>query len=149
MQEILYLSCFCLSYFSKNYPKSLDRNEFNRVNFDGLSLHDGAATLTEMTVQSLMAGIKSCPETPKAIYITGGGRHNDFMMQRLNTVANIPVRPVDDLGWRGDSMEAEGFAYMAVRHLLGEPISFTGTTGCASPTVGGCYVPAPTKSKIA
>jgi len=138
-----------LSYFSKNFPKSLDRNEFNRVNVDGLSPHDGAATLTEMAVQSLMAGIKLCPEDPKAIYITGGGRHNDFMMQRLNDVAGIPVKPVEVLGWRGDSMEAEGFAYMAVRHLLMEPTSFTGTTGCVSPTIGGCYVPAPTKSKTA
>lgn len=135
-----------LDYFSKNAPKSLDRNDFNVINVNGFSLEDGAATLTEMTVQSIAAGIKICPKPPKSIYVTGGGRHNDYMMERLSVVCGLPVHSVDVLGWNGDSMEAEGFAYMAVRRLLNEPISFPGTTGCKTPTVGGEYVAAKAKA---
>ena len=44
---------------------------------------------------------------------------------------------VDALGWNGDAIEAEGFAYMAVRSLKGLPISFPGTTGVKRPMTGG------------
>lgn len=129
-----------LPYFSKKYPKSLDRNDFNKLNIKSLSVENGAATLTEMTVQSVALAVTQCPQKPTAIYVTGGGRHNDFMMKRLYDVSGIAVHSVDELGWRGDAMEAEGFAYMAVRRLLNEPISFPTTTGCSAPTVGGQYV---------
>ena len=127
-------------YFAKPYPKSLDRNDFATITVDGLSLENGAATLTEMTVLSVAKGVALCPQQPAAIYVTGGGRHNGYMMERLSELTGVPVHSVDTLGWNGDSMEAEGFAYMAVRSLLNEPISFPGTTGCASPTIGGIHV---------
>jgi anhydro-N-acetylmuramic acid kinase len=125
------------SYFLKKYPKSLDRNDFINLNCSDLSCSDGAATLTEMTVQSINIGLDQCPQKPNVIYVTGGGRHNKFMMQRLALVSGCKVRSVDELGWNGDAVEAEGFAYMAVRTLKGLPISFPGTTGCNSPTIGG------------
>jgi anhydro-N-acetylmuramic acid kinase len=125
-------------YFDLPYPKSLDRNDFD-VDLVGMSLEDGAATLTEMTVQSVAKGVQLCPETPTAVYVTGGGRHNAYMMQCLSDTTGIDVQSVDTLGWNGDAMEAEGFAYMAVRTLLNEPISFPGTTGCITPTVGGFH----------
>ncbi len=128
------------SYFGQPYPKSLDRNDFHDVSVDGLSLEDGAATLTEMTVQSVAKGIELCPQKPTAIYVTGGGRHNSYMMQRIAEVTGITTMSVDILGWNGDAMEAEGFAYMAVRSLLGEPISFPTTTGCQTPTIGGAHI---------
>jgi anhydro-N-acetylmuramic acid kinase len=126
-----------LSYFLKKYPKSLDRNDFNDIDYLNLSLEDGAATLTDMTVQSVALGINQCPSKPHAIYVTGGGRHNKFMMQRLSEVTQIKVHLVDELGWNGDAMEAEGFAYMAVRSHLHEPISFPCTTGCQDKVTGG------------
>jgi|GEM_PF-10596 len=125
------------SYFLEKYPKSLDRNNFSDICIDSLSLEDGARTLTEMTVQSVALGIKQCPQKPHAIYVTGGGRHNKFMMERLYEVTQTPIHMVDELGWNGDAMEAEGFAYMAVRSYLNEPISFPGTTGCQKPVTGG------------
>jgi len=129
-----------LSYFLKKYPKSLDRNDFSGLSVGGLSLEDGATTLTEMTVQSVAKGVDLCPRRPNEIYVTGGGRHNDFMMSRLSCVVDCPIKFVDGLGKNGDAMEAEGFAYMAVRSLLGELISYTNTTGCAFPVSGGVHV---------
>lgn len=129
-----------LPYFNKAYPKSLDRNDFQNISVEGLSVEDGAATLTEMTVQSVAKGIELCPSKPNALYVTGGGRHNDYMMKRFADVTQLPIHSVDDLGWNGDAMEAEGFAYMAVRSLLNEPISFPKTTGCEKPVTGGVHV---------
>jgi anhydro-N-acetylmuramic acid kinase len=128
------------SYFEKPYPKSLDRNDFHGVSVDGLSLEDGAATLTEMTVQSVVKGVELCPQKPTAIYVTGGGRHNRYMMQRIAEASGVNTLSVDTLGWNGDAMEAEGFAYMAVRSLLNEPISFPTTTGCSTPVTGGVHI---------
>jgi anhydro-N-acetylmuramic acid kinase len=144
-------------YFKKPYPKSLDRNDFNAITSSfGLTkvtekvaqdpmvklkddnlIPNTAATLTEMTAQSVARGIDLCPAKPTAIYVTGGGRHNTYMMRRIAEITNLPIHSVDELGWNGDAMEAEGFAYMAVRSYLNEPISFPNTTGCQSPTIGG------------
>ena len=58
-------------------------------------------------------------------------------MAMLAAFTNSDVHPVDDLGWDGDALEAQGFAYMAVRHLKSLPISFPGTTGVPTPMTGG------------
>lgn len=130
-------SFLSLDYFKKPYPKSLDRNDFKTISVDGLTLENGAATLTEMTIQSIARGIALCPKTPTALYVAGGGRHNSHMMQRITQTIDLPTHNIDILGWDGDATEAQGFAYMAVRSLLNEPISFPTTTGCSSPCVGG------------
>ncbi len=129
-----------LDYFNQPYPKSLDRNDFKTISVDGLTCADGAATLTAMTIQSIAKGIALCPTQPNALYVTGGGRHNGFIMTQIQKATNIPTNTVDTLGWNGDAMEAEGFAYMAVRSLLGHPISFPNTTGCDKPSTGGIHI---------
>jgi anhydro-N-acetylmuramic acid kinase len=71
------------------------------------------------------------------LYVTGGGRHNNTFMRCLTDLLGIPVSPVDDLGWSGDGLEAEAFAYLAVRSRLGLPLSVPGTTGVKEPVTGG------------
>ena len=129
-----------LDYFNKPYPKSLDRNDFKSISVDELSLEDGTATLTDMTVQSVALSVQQCPARPSHIYVTGGGRHNRFIMDQIQSSTTIPTSSVDTLNWDGDAMESEGFAYMAVRSLLGHAISFPTTTGCKHPTTGGVHV---------
>ncbi|WP_070151280.1 anhydro-N-acetylmuramic acid kinase [Sphingobium phenoxybenzoativorans] len=124
-------------WFDAPPPKSIDREEFTIDPVRGLGLADGAATLTAFTAQSVARGIRLLPERPKAIFVAGGGRHNGTMMRMLEEATGIAVSSGDDLGWNGDSVEAEGFAYMAVRRLHGLPISFPGTTGVAAPMTGG------------
>src|SRR3546814_19401969 len=74
---------------------------------------------------------------PRTLFTAGGGRHNATMMHMLAERTGISIRPVNELGWTGDALEAQGFAYMAVRTLRGLPISFPGTTGVPEPMCGG------------
>lgn len=125
------------SYFSALPPKSLDRDDWDVSGVAGLSAPDGAATLSEFTVRSVAAGFGHLPKQPRCCYVSGGGRHNKYIMARLREVLNCDVRPVDGLGWNGDALEAEGFAYLAVRSVLGLPLSLPGTTGVSEPVSGG------------
>jgi anhydro-N-acetylmuramic acid kinase len=82
-------------------------------------------------------GFRACPQTPRALIACGGGRHNPALMRAIEARLDAPVMSADDLGWRGDAIEAEAFAYLAARTLRGLPISFPGTTGAPSPMTGG------------
>lgn len=124
-------------YFKKSPPKSLDRDQWSLDKVRGMSLEDGAATLSAFTVQSVALARMHLPQAPQAWYVTGGGRHNATIMQGLRDAFNVTVGTVDDLGWNGDAMEAEGFAYLAVRSELGLPLSIPTTTGVPSPLTGG------------
>lgn len=124
-------------YFSMKPPKSLDRDAWDLLPLQMLSAADGAATLTAFTVEAAARALQHLPEAPHAWYVTGGGRHNGFIMEQLQRRVNAPVKSVDVLGWDGDAMEAEGFAYLAVRSLMGLPLSLPGTTGVPKPLTGG------------
>ena len=126
------------SFFTKKPPKSLDRDEWNINEVYALPLEDAAATLSEFTIQSIRTALeKHLPAQPAALYVTGGGRHNHYIMKRLKQEFSYPVAPVEDLGWNGDGLEAQGFAYLAVRSLLGLPLTLPQTTGVPSPMTGG------------
>lgn len=77
------------------------------------------------------------PARPERLIVVGGGRHNATLLAMLADRTGLVVEPGDSIGWNGDGIEAEGFAYMAVRTLRGLPISFPGTTGVAQPIGGG------------
>jgi len=125
-------------YFEKKPPKSLDRNQWTMDCVQYASnAENGMATLMEMSVQGVVQAMKHLPETPKHIYAAGGGRHNDYMMDCLNDALNIPVQKIETQGWNGDTTEAEGFAYLAVRSALGLPITLPATTGVKKPQTGG------------
>lgn len=124
-------------YFDEDPPKSLDRDAWDVPDMDGLSTEDAVATLTAFTVQANLKSASFFPEPVKAIFVTGGGRHNAAIMNDMQRGFGVPVKPVDELGWNGDVLEAEGFAYFAVRHLLGRPISLPTTTGVSRPLTGG------------
>ena len=58
-------------------------------------------------------------------------------MAGLAARAGIPVEPVEAVGWDGDALEAQAFAFLAVRSLRGLPLSVPSTTGVPGPTAGG------------
>jgi anhydro-N-acetylmuramic acid kinase len=124
-------------FFSAKPPKSLDRNSFNVSTCKGLSPEDGAATLTAFTVAGILRALDYMPQKPKEWIVAGGGRLNKNIMAQLREKLAVPVRPIEDIGLDGDAIEAEAFAYMAVRSFRGLPISFPGTTGVPVPMVGG------------
>lgn len=124
-------------YFKKPAPKSLDRDAWDVKTVSNFELATAAATLTAFTVEAIIKGTDHFPERPKEWYVTGGGRLNPAIMDGLKNALKVPVYPVEQIGWNGDALEAEGFAYMAVRRLLDLPISFPKTTGCKTPLIGG------------
>ena len=124
-------------WFDAAPPKSLDRNDFTIQAVRGLSAADGAATLTAFTAATVAQALEHLPSRPTRLLVAGGGRHNPTMLRMIAEATGIVPEPSDALGWNGDAMEAEGFAYMAVRTLKGLPISFPGTTGAALPMPGG------------
>ncbi|WP_188064279.1 anhydro-N-acetylmuramic acid kinase [Sphingobium sp. KCTC 72723] len=129
-------------WFALPPPKSIDREAFTIDAVRGMTLEDGAATLTAFSAAAVARAVAHLPERPRCIHVAGGGRHNATLMAMLAQRTGVDVRAVDALGWDGDALEAEGFAYMAVRRLAGLPISFPGTTGVPVPMTGGVLFPA-------
>jgi anhydro-N-acetylmuramic acid kinase len=127
-------------FFAKLPPKSLDRDAWKVGGIEGLSDANGAATLAAFTVSAIARGADHLPAAPKRWYVTGGGRHNKAIIRGLRKhLGFFAVSPVERAGWNGDAMEAEGFAYLAVRSLLGLPLSLPTTTGVPKPLSGGVY----------
>lgn len=129
-------------YFALPAPKSLDRQHFKTLAdsaLNGVSAADGAATLVAFTAWSVAQAVGVFPSPVREWLVCGGGRHNPAIMQALRSMLRCPVRSVDEVGWNGDALEAQAFAFMAVRSLRGLPLSFPGTTGVPRPMPGGRY----------
>ena len=124
-------------YFVVPPPKSLDREDFDPTPVARLSAADGAATLTAFTAASVAAALPHLAAAPRRWLVTGGGRRNPSLMARLHEALGAPVEPVEAVGWNGDALEAQAFAYLAVRSLLGLPLSLPTTTGVPRPITGG------------
>jgi anhydro-N-acetylmuramic acid kinase len=126
-------------YLDRTPPKSLDRNDFLPV-LDAvpeLGTEDGAATLTAFTADCVAASLRHMPSSPTRWLVCGGGRRNLTLMQMLAERLDAPVDPVEAVGLDGDMLEAQAFAYLAVRVLRGLPTSAPSTTGCRAPVCGG------------
>jgi len=124
-------------FFNAPPPKSLDRDDFAQFMPAGLSPADGAATLAAMTVAAVAAARRHFPGSVKRWLVTGGGRRNPVLMALLAAQLDVPVAPVEEVGWDGDALEAQAFAYLAVRSVKGLPLSLPQTTGVAAPMTGG------------
>ncbi len=124
-------------YFSAPPPKSLDRFDFSLASLEPLELEDAAATLVAFTAEAVRLGFEMMGQNPTELVVTGGGRHNPEIMKALSERLSTPVKTAEDHGWRGDSIEAEAFAYLAARAAAGLPYSFPRTTGVSSPMTGG------------
>jgi anhydro-N-acetylmuramic acid kinase len=123
-------------FFEQKPPKSLDRWDFNIDPVKALGDADGAATLTAFTARSVAGALDSLGQ-PARLLVTGGGRHNPVMMRMLAAALGIGPEPVEAVGWRGDLLEAEAFAWLAARVEAGLPTSLPSTTGAKKPVCGG------------
>lgn len=124
-------------YFSAPAPKSLDRYDFPAQMVEGLNLEDGAATLTAFTARSVAAGLGLLESVPGRVIACGGGRRNPTLMAMLADALPCDLVSAEAAGLRGDSIEAEAFALLAVRTMRGLPISWPGTTGVPRAMAGG------------
>lgn len=126
-------------YFFRMPPKSLDRNAFHFL-VDAVAAlpdADAAATLTLAAARSVARGFEHLPARPSRVLVTGGGRLNPTLMAHLAAVLPAPVQAVEAAGLDGDMLEAQAFAFLAVRVLNGLPTSGPSTTGVAAAVGGG------------
>jgi anhydro-N-acetylmuramic acid kinase len=134
------------AFFEKTGPKSLDRNDFTLDLASGMELADGARTLAAVSAQAILKAAERFPARPKLWVVCGGGRKNPFIVGDLKHGAagfGADVLLAEEVGLDGDSMEAEAWAYLAVRALKGMPLTFPTTTGCREPVSGGIVVQPP------
>ena len=124
-------------YLCAPYPKSLDRFDFTADMAQGLSVENGAATLTAFTASAVGRALDLLPVRPSKVIVCGGGCRNPALMAMLENRASVEVLPADNMGWSADAIEAQCFAFLAVRVLRSLPISFPLTTGAPAPLCGG------------
>jgi anhydro-N-acetylmuramic acid kinase len=125
-------------FFALPPPKSLDRNDFASLALGDMVPADGAATLTAFTAAAIARIVLLLPQPPRSWIVVGGGARNRTMLAMLRErVGPATVEPADALGWSADAMEAQAFAYLAVRGLKGLPLSYPATTGVPMPMTGG------------
>lgn len=130
-------------FFTAQTRRSLDRNDFRPPDGSEAGLHDGARTLAHVTAAAILKSARHLPRRPKTYIICGGGRLNRVIigdLQRMAGEEGAQVAIAEDLGFNGGSMEAEAWAYLAVRSLKGLPLTYPGTTGVKAPATGGVLV---------
>ena len=124
-------------FFAEPGPKSLDRFDFDLPDISTFELSDGARTMTRFTAEAVARAEGLLPEQPTAWIVCGGGRANDLLMSDLRDCLAAPVEIAEDHGLDGGAMEAEAFAYLAVRSLNDDVLTWPTTTGTAAPMSGG------------
>ena len=126
-------------FFGLPLPKSADRFDFDHVDVSPLSVENGAATLCAVTAEAVFRAVKKLPAMPKKTWVTGGGVHHPFLMKLLGERLG-ELQNVSKFGLNPDTLEAECFAWLAVRHQRGLPLTIPETTGCDEPLSGGTTV---------
>ena len=126
---------------------SYDIKDFNDAfgYFEKLSLKDGAASLAEYTAETILHYLdfifkNNIWNKNLHFLISGGGRKNNFLINRIKKKIKKSVKLIDDLGINGDFIESQAFAYLAIRSYLKLPISFPETTGVGKPCTGGVII---------
>ncbi len=131
-------------YFDRPPPKSLDRNHFSpaAAAVAALERRGRRGDARAFTVEATVAALRHASPPPKRWLVGGGGRRNSVLMQSLAERLGAPVEPVEAIGFDGDAIEAQCFAYLAIRTRRGLPLSFPTTTGAPRPMTGGAFWPA-------
>jgi len=125
-----------------DYEKSLDIKNFDIFFAKGLSLENGAATITDYTAKIISDGIayiRNFNQSQSSRWLVcGGGRKNKYLLNKIRSHFNeLHLDPIDKYKIDGDFVESQAFAYLAIRTLKKMPISFPGTTRCKNPSTGG------------
>jgi len=130
-------------YFARLPPKSTGQEHFGWpwleqfLREDRWAAQDVQSTLCELTACSVVAAIEQHAPDTAAIFLCGGGVHNDYLVERLRLRAGCPVATTEELGVHPDWVEAMAFAWLARRRLAGQPGNLPAVTGAARPVVLG------------
>lgn len=127
--------------FHKKPPKSFDRDDFSKIlaPINSLKSEDALATFAYMHAKAIQINLDFLSQRPKEIFICGGGRKNATIMNEMKKwLSGISVKSVEEIGLNGDLIEAEAFAFLGIRSLIGLPLSFKKTTGLKTPENNSC-----------
>ncbi|MBA3661695.1 MAG: anhydro-N-acetylmuramic acid kinase [Gammaproteobacteria bacterium] len=133
------------NYFALPPPKSLDIGELTLIpELAMLTLEDACATLEAFTAASIVTSVIQLNiDLPRYWVLVGGGWHNPVIYNELKCRLiekcgiDTSIVKADEMGWNSQAMEAQIFAYLAVRSLQKKPLSLPGTTGVSKPHSGG------------
>jgi anhydro-N-acetylmuramic acid kinase len=137
-------------FFTMKPPKSLDRFHFHEKALGAvahLSTEDAASTLVDFTAATIALSVQHMKVMPKRWVVAGGGARNLAILAALRERIAVPVSTAEDMGWSIDALEAQAFAYLAVRSLSGLPNTYPSTTGVPAPTSGGVLAAPKTSSE--
>ena len=140
INEIILENFLNNSYYETKPPKTLDVNDFNLAGIRGLTLEDSITTLSELTSRTICDSLNFFEEKPIQIFLSGGGRKNKYIFERINKLSKLSIKNIDDLNIDGDFIESQAFAYLAIKSFKQKPISFPESTGVNSPSRGGVLI---------
>lgn len=126
-------------FYQKQPPKTANKNEFVELyeQVRGCSVSDGAATLTALIAHSISNARRFLTIQPREWIIIGGGVYNPTLVRQIKSVLKEPVRTGEECGFENDTLNAQSYAFLSVRSMMGLPISFPQTTGVFEPVTGG------------
>ena len=136
VDESVVASALSAPFFSRPLPKAADRYDFDHVDVSTLSVEDGAATLCAVTTRAIAEAVEKLPQKPLTLWVTGGGAKHPVIMRMLGESFDS-ISTVDERGLSSETLEAECFAWLAIRRRLNLPITVPETTGCSEPMSGG------------
>lgn len=126
--------------FHSKPPRSFDRGDFTKIlaPINNLNLNDALASLCYIHAKALAISLEFFSENPQEIFICGGGRKNHALTDEIKKqLPNIKIKTTEEINLNGDAIEAQAFAFLAVRKIKNLPISFRNTTGVDGSCVGG------------
>lgn len=147
--DSLLSACLDDPFFTRNGPRSTGREHFSPrwlqarlAALPNLHPQDVQATLAELTARAIAGSLASSAFRPEAVYVCGGGAHNDDVMRRLYRLLR-PARLATTLalGLNPDWVEAAAFAWLARRRLQHLPGNAPEVTGARGPRVLGTVYP--------
>ena len=141
-------------YFRRRPPKSTGREEFG-ASFIEQFLHkaadlqlsppDQVATATALTAESMARAYRNFvyPHGPlDEVLLTGGGGLNPTLRtQFAQALPEVKVLTLEEVGFKGQALEALAFAVLAYATLHGMPSNVIGATGAQDTIVLGKVVP--------
>ncbi len=118
--------------FNQSLPKSFSRNDFDEAlsPLQSLEPQDILACYSQIFAEVLAKDIKIFSKKPTQIIVCGGGAKNKNLLNVLQKkLEDIKILTAQEVGFNVHSIEAEAFAFLAIRRILNLPISFKQTTG--------------------
>ncbi len=133
-------------YFMQTIPKSTGRELFNpewlenklALYSNAISPVDVQTTLVEFTARTITKGITTYADSADTVYLCGGGTHNLFLFNRLQSLlVDKKLTTTLELGLDPDWVEACAFAWLAYRTINQKPGNITDVTGARHSVILG------------